>query len=109
MTSGPILQSGMNMRDFSATARRALTCFARALLLLYNHPDNGKAMPENIQGSMIKYKTGVDLHTNWTLDFPRIGKAGARACLSTSIGVNSPKEVVTRITGTAGYAIFIAK
>ena len=52
---------------------------------------------------MIKHKTGVDLHTNWTLDFPRIGKLGARAALSTSIGVNSCKDAVTRIQGTEGF------
>ncbi|EJD01504.1 NAD-binding protein [Fomitiporia mediterranea MF3/22] len=73
-----------------------------ALLLLYNHPQNGRTPPTNIKASMEKYKTGVDLHTNWTLDFPRIGKTGARAVLSTSINVNSPLDVVTRIQGTKG-------
>lgn len=75
----------------------------RAMLILYRHPENGLTPPTNITASMAKYaKTGVDLHTNWTLDFPNIG-SGARASLSTSIGLNSPKDVVTRIQGTKGY------
>ncbi|KAI5120726.1 hypothetical protein M0805_006432 [Coniferiporia weirii] len=76
-----------------------------ALLLLYRHPKNGRAAPEHIRASMLKYpQTGVDLYTDWTLDFPRIG-TGARACLSTSMCVNSPMEVVTRVQGTKGEII----
>ncbi|OCB85415.1 NAD-binding protein [Sanghuangporus baumii] len=77
-----------------------------ALLLLYNHPENKQTPPEKIQASMRKYeRTGVDLHTSWTLDFPRIGKVGARAILSTSIGVNGCRDAVTRIQGTKGEII----
>ncbi|KAL5487672.1 hypothetical protein ACEPAI_5780 [Sanghuangporus weigelae] len=77
-----------------------------ALLLLYKHPENKHTPPEKIQASMRKYeKTGVDLHTSWTLDFPRIGKVGAQAILSTSISVNGCRDAVTRIQGTKGEII----
>ncbi|KAI5118028.1 hypothetical protein M0805_004893 [Coniferiporia weirii] len=76
-----------------------------ALLLLYRHPQNQRTAPEQIRASMTKYtKTNVDLYTDWTLDFPRIG-SGARASLSTSICVNGPKDVVTRVQGTKGEII----
>ncbi|PAV20366.1 dimeric dihydrodiol dehydrogenase [Pyrrhoderma noxium] len=77
-----------------------------ALLILYNHPQNNRTAPSAIKASMQKYeKTGVDLHTNWTLDFPFVGSVGARASLSTSIGVNSPRDVVVRIQGTKGEVL----
>ena len=73
------------------------------MLVLYQHPQNELADPSSIRASMAKHpKTGVDLFTDWTLDFPKIGKMGARASLSVSIALNSPKECVTRIQGNKG-------
>jgi len=69
-------------------------------MILYHHPDNKLAPPSKITASMIKHpESGIDLFTDFTLDFEHIG---ARANLSTSIVLNSPKDVVTRIQGTEG-------
>jgi len=76
-----------------------------AMLLLYRHPKNNFSPPTNLVAAMTKYgETGIDLHTSWSMDFPKLAP-GARAILSVSIGVNSPKDVVTRIQGTHGEII----
>lgn len=75
---------------------------SRAMLLLYHHPKNELSAPVNVVAAMTKYpKTGIDLHTAWSMDFPKLGP-GARANLTVSIGVNGPKDVCTRIQGNKG-------
>jgi hypothetical protein len=77
------------------------------MLVLFHHPQNQTSAPAAIRASMAKHPdTGVDLFTDWTLDFPKIGKMGARASLSVSIGLNSPQECVTRIQGNKGWVRF---
>ena len=78
------------------------------MLVLYQHPQNERAAPSVIRASMAKHPTGVDLFTDWTLDFPKIGKLGARASLSVSINVNSPKECATRIQGNKGWVFSLS-
>lgn len=72
------------------------------MLVLFHHPKNELSEPVNLVAAMSKYaKTDVDLHTQWAMDFPKVGP-GARASLSVSIAVNSPKDVTTRIQGDKG-------
>ena len=76
----------------------------RAMLILYHHPKNEQTPPSQITASMARHpESGIDLFTDFTLDFPKIG---ARASLTTSIVLNSPKDVVTRIQGTEGQATY---
>ncbi|TDL29856.1 NAD(P)-binding protein [Rickenella mellea] len=73
-----------------------------AMLTLFQNPKNERSPPTNITASMIKDESGIDLFTNWTLDFPKLG---ARAALSVTVTVNSPKDCVTRIQGTKGEVV----
>ena len=70
-----------------------------AVLTLYHHPVNAKSPPENIMGSMIKARTGVDLTTRITMDFPKLE---ASAVLCTSTAYNSPRDQPCTIIGTRG-------
>ncbi|KAF8581454.1 NAD-binding protein [Ramaria rubella] len=73
-----------------------------ALLALYQNPDNAHTPPAVINGSMLKTpRTGVDVFTSWTLDFPKLG---ARANLTCNLSVlNAPEPV--RIQGTNGEIV----
>ena len=69
-------------------------------MCLYHHPKNDQTPPSNLKASMVlDEKSGIDLFTDFTLDFPKIG---AKASLHTSIVVNSAPESVTRIQGSKG-------
>lgn len=41
-------------------------------MLLYHHPKNQKAAPEQISSTMLKHTTGVDLDTLWGMTFPNL-------------------------------------
>lgn len=75
------------------------------MLLLYRHPKNALRPPTNLTAAMTKHPSGIDLHTGWSMDFPKLNDTDVpvRADMSVSIAVNSPKDVVTRIQGTEGY------
>lgn len=67
---------------------------------LYHHPMNELTPPSKITASMtLDEKSGIDLFTDFTLDFPKVG---AKASLHTSIVVNGAAESVTRIQGSMG-------
>jgi hypothetical protein len=70
-----------------------------AILALYHHPKNGKSRPEDVGGTMIMARTGVDLSTTVTMNFPKLE---ANAILSTSFAYNSPKDERCIIIGSKG-------
>ena len=65
-----------------------------AVLALYEHPANKKALPTSISGSMVKTPlTGVDRSTSWTLNFTETLQA--QAILSCNITLPSPTPSAT--------------
>lgn len=93
-----------------------------ALWYMLNHPDNGGEKPVNVKGSMMKYRTGVDILTNIEMEFPKLGSKAFRkhryrvwetyrsncpALVTVSGTYNTAGIPVTRIYGTLGeIAIF---
>jgi len=71
------------------------------LLTLYHHPANQKSEPENVHGSMLTARTGVDLTTTISMTFPKLG---AMAVLTASFAYSSPKDELCVIIGIEGYA-----
>lgn len=68
-------------------------------MALYESPANELSPPENVQASMVKTRTGTDLSTSITMDFPKIY---GKAVCTTSFAYNSPKDEPGMIVGTRG-------
>nr|WPS94661.1 dimeric dihydrodiol dehydrogenase [Naematelia aurantialba]WPS94686.1 dihydrodiol dehydrogenase / D-xylose 1-dehydrogenase [Naematelia aurantialba] len=69
-----------------------------ALMMLFRHPKNGMTPPEKVGSTMMKYRTGVDMATSFTLTFPKLN---AIAYCTTSILCDTP-PTHTRIVGSKG-------
>nr|XP_019049573.1 hypothetical protein I302_03362 [Kwoniella bestiolae CBS 10118]OCF28503.1 hypothetical protein I302_03362 [Kwoniella bestiolae CBS 10118] len=73
-----------------------------ALLALYHHPDNSRSKPDKVFGNMVKARTGVDLSTTISMEFPKLE---ATALLTASFAYNSPKDERCVIIGTQGEIV----
>lgn len=72
------------------------------MLALYEAPANELSPPENLHASMVMTRTGTDLSTSVTMDFPKI--LGKAVC-TTSFAYNSPKDEPGVIVGTRGEIV----
>ncbi|WWD18925.1 hypothetical protein CI109_103381 [Kwoniella shandongensis] len=69
------------------------------MMILYRHPKNGMTPPEKVGSTMLKYHTGVDLATGFTMTFPKIN---AIAYCTTNLLSQVQKQQNTRIVGSKG-------
>ncbi|WVQ82028.1 hypothetical protein IAT38_004156 [Cryptococcus sp. DSM 104549] len=69
------------------------------MMILYRHPLNNMTPPEKVGSTMMKYHTGVDLATSFTMTFPKIN---AIAYCTTNLLSATQKTQNTRIVGSKG-------
>ncbi|KAJ3531778.1 hypothetical protein NM688_g7524 [Phlebia brevispora] len=66
-----------------------------AVLALYEHPANKKALPTTVTGSIVKTPlTGVDMNTSWTINFTETLKAQAILSASMTIPANKTGVII---------------
>ncbi|ORY35372.1 hypothetical protein BCR39DRAFT_509126 [Naematelia encephala] len=70
-----------------------------SLMILFRHPKNNMTPPEKVGSTMMKYRTGVDLATSFTMTFPKLN---AIAYCTTNLLSDTPKTSHTRIVGSKG-------
>ncbi|KAK8854925.1 hypothetical protein IAR55_003664 [Kwoniella newhampshirensis] len=72
---------------------------AWTMMILYRHPQNGRTAAEKVGSTMMKYHTGVDLATSFTMTFPKLN---AIAYCTTNLLSAVQKHQNTRIVGSKG-------
>lgn len=66
-----------------------------AVLALYEHPENKKALPTSISASMVKTPlTGVDRSTSWTLNFTKTLQAQAILTCNITLPNTDPSATI---------------
>ncbi|WVR07379.1 hypothetical protein IAU60_004420 [Kwoniella sp. DSM 27419] len=69
------------------------------MMMLYRHPKNEMTPPAKLGSTMMKYHTGVDLATSFTMTFPKLN---AIAYCTTNLLSATQKDQNTRIVGSKG-------